>query len=188
MTDLCNILNIKNYKPSPLTSPVSVEGNIYTFVDSEKTYKIELTWSKENSAIVYVNEITCNGCVSFKDNYQKYQYIKVEWNKDTIEILGVYLGDAKGQRLCSKSVAYCIRVLLMVAEKQNKYPSIGKVEILSKTFCAAASCYIHAFQANGFEPDDENLRRFVDKVNKRTEKRLSFVLYLYKSHNDKLKF
>ena len=179
------ISKIKEYKPKPLKPYTNYKNGEYTFIDDNKTFKIridieDLDGGYDVEAIVW--RIKCKGCVTFKHGNKEME-ISADMNNESIQVLYVYLGDAKGQRFCTKAVAYLIHALLIEAKKRGKYPYKGKVHLQSETFCAAANCYLHAFMINGFEIDDKNINGFNDKVTRAKNRDRKLVSFVFKFIN-----
>lgn len=91
--------------------------------------------------------------------------VSAAWNPTTIEIEFVYLGDAAKQKpgICTRTVSYLLKVLLLESQRVKQFPYIGKVHISSNFPCAAGNCYSHAFQNNGFRPDPKEMEDFIKK-------------------------
>jgi len=86
-----------------------------------------------------------------------------------VEIKFVYLQKAASMGLCSRIIGYALKVLLLEAAIQHKFPYKGRVWIFSKNPCAAVNCYTHAFQLNGFIPDISELQKFKQIVRARAK-------------------
>ena len=59
-----------------------------------------------------------------------------------------------------------VKGLLMESARVGKYPYKGSVLIQSMDPCKAVNCYTHAFQNNGFEPDEMEMYYFQRGVTK----------------------
>ena len=97
---------------------------------------------------------------------EKAQEVSGSFKRDSIEIEYVYLGEARGSKLCTVAVSYLLKVLLMESARVGKYPYKGFVYVESMDPCKAVNCYTHAFQNNGFEPNEEEMANFQNKVTK----------------------
>ena len=102
------------------------------------------------------------------------------------------MDNAKGNGLCTRAVAYLLKVLLDEAAKIKEFPYKGKVYIASKNPCAAVNCYSHAFMINGFLPNKDEIKKFIkksDEWNKNTEEflKFEFIKFISKSQEEKFK-
>lgn len=198
--DPCNVLKIFEYKPPKLTEAKGVDkyrgGLLYFFIENEKE------WEKNGKgfAISYdanertatVENIKCapfnSKCKEFwKDGYD--HDIHGTWTPEKLEIKMVFLGEAKNSGHCSKAVAYMLKVLLIEAQKENEYPSKGKVYISSRNACAAVNCYSHAYMMNGFLPDPKEFNDFMEQSKKRFGLKMMFTFYNFVSKDqERLKY
>jgi len=146
-----NIFHIQYYKSDGL------EGGGYAIVEKVEC-KLNKDGKKENNQckdFIYTN------ATALRDE----QMVSAAWNPTTIEIELVYLGDAAKQKpgICTRTVSYLLKVLLMESQRVQQFPYIGKVHISSNFPCAAGNCYSHAFQNNGFRPDPKEMEDFIKK-------------------------
>tara|TARA_B100000902_G_scaffold383787_1_gene423100 strand:+ start:1617 stop:1988 length:372 start_codon:yes stop_codon:yes gene_type:complete len=92
--------------------------------------------------------------------------------------------------MCSKSVAYALKVLLMEGEKENEFPFIGRVYLVieTKDACKAVNCYSHAFQMNGFKPNDKEKTNFRLKHREHKKDKFMFLFSNFRSATQKEKY
>jgi hypothetical protein len=95
---------------------------------------------------------------------------------DTIEIDEVYMGNAQGTGVCTRAVAYLIKLCMMQAAKLNDWPHKGTVSIQSENPCQAFACYTHAFAMNGFASNKDDVDGFVLAKKHQTNERLEYSL------------
>ena len=78
--------------------------------------------------------------------------VRIIGDDDTIDIAYVLLGPGSG--ICTLAVAATMRAVILAMNEQHKYPTVGKVQIVSQRACAAFNCYNRAFRMNGYALDD----------------------------------
>ena len=163
----CEVDNFDTYKVRTLVDPSEKEVHLYRFVSGtgDEALVIELGYDvEERQASVY--SITCEEeCTHFYRNSEQYVVGDLV-GKDELEIEYVDLGDAKSSGYCTKAVSYVIKVLLIESAMVGQYPYKGSFFILSRVPCRAVNCYTHAFQNNGFEPNQSEMNEFKKELKK----------------------
>lgn len=146
-----NIFHIQYYKSDGL------EAGGYAIVEKVEC-KVNKDGKKENKQCKdFIYTLT----TALRDE----QMVSAAWNPTTITIELVYLGDAAQQKpgICTRTVSYLLKVLLLESKCVQQFPYIGKVHLSSNFPCAAGNCYSHAFQNNGFRPDPNEMEDFIKK-------------------------
>ena len=176
--DPCGIRKLRKYNPPTLNDPTSFESGKYTFIDSNIKYVIEYDEGERISYIVEPSKLFVECKLYPKDSCYP----------NTIAINDVAMSKEKG--MCSKSVAYALKVLLLEGKKENEFPYIGRVKLIieTKDACSAVNCYSHAFQMNGFKPDVEEKINFRKKHREHKEEMFLFLFSNFTSATQKEKY
>lgn len=176
LKDPCGVLNLESYKPPTLNDPTSFESGKYTFIDSNIEYVVEYDEGERKSYIENNKYIECK------------LYPKDSCYPNTIAINDVAMGKQKG--MCSKSVAYALKVLLLEGAKENEFPFTGRVYLVieTKDACNAVNCYSHAFQMNGFQPDVKEKINFRNKHREHKKEMFLFLFSNFTSTTQKKKY
>jgi len=145
-----NIFHIRYYKS------LGLEPGGYAIVEKVEC-KLNKDGKKENEQ--------CKDFIYTQIQVKYDKMVSAAWNPTHIEIEYVYLGNAAKQKpgICTRTVSYLLKVLLLESKRVKQFPYIGKVHISSKFPCAAGNCYSHAFQNNGFRPDPKEMEDFIKK-------------------------
>jgi len=168
MSEACTILSIEDYVPPPLKTLTDSDGK-YSVVHGGKTFTME--YNEREASLL---KVECDGCTSFLKGKQ--QFVKVSYTNKLIEIKSVYLGVAKGQKICSLAVAYLIKLCMMKAAEIKEWPYEGRVHISSKNECQAYLCYTHAFAMNGFILPVNEIKNFFFEIG--WQKKQAFFDYI----------
>ena len=169
-------LSIDNH--DKLTDPKKVKertegGREYTFEENKCQFFVTYKKNRFRGWEASVNKIKCNGetlkmyilgyvaDVESGDDDESDD----ESDDEVTSKLGIYVDtvqmyEAKGKKLCTRSVAYMIKVLVIESKAQKIYPYLGTVHVTSENPCAAVNCYIKAFKLNGYDEDDSEVDEF----------------------------
>ena len=178
LKDPCGVLNLESYKPPTLNDPTSFESGKYTFIDSNIKYVVEYDEGERKSYIVEPSKLLVECKLYPKDSCYP----------NTIAINDVAM--SKEKHMCSKSVAYALKVLLLEGAKENEFPFTGRVYLVieTKDACNAVNCYSHAFQMNGFQPNHREIMRFRRKHIRHNKEKFLFLFSNFTSATQKEKY
>ena len=152
----------------------------WVFEDKLNIFHIEYDPSRRDA---FVTKVLCKPenkrCKPFIYNplraLRESKAIVGKWNDTTVEIELVFLGDTAGTGICTRTVSYMLKVLLLEAKKLEKYPYVGMVHIKTPSPCAAGNCYKHAFQNNDFRPDPNEIKAFIAKTKEKQNGKFDFT-------------
>ena len=165
-----DILSIANHEE--LTDPKKVKelskgGRKYIFEENKCQFFVTYKENRFRGWEASVNKIKCNGetlkmyilgyvaDVESDDESDDEVKSKLGICVDTVQMY-----EAKGKGVCTRSVAYMIKVLVIESKAQKIYPFLGTVQVSSENPCAAVNCYIKAFKLNGYDEDDSEVEEF----------------------------